>query len=346
MVLVVGTTLALGSAMSQAGMKVYVKLNMSIDLVDDGGDPINDKGEYTYVTSNSSRFGFKGKSDLGAGLSAIFQIESSVTADAGGGTIAGRDTYVGLKGGFGQVRIGKNQTPHKWLRGRVTLFSDTYGDVRNIIRGKANGGDYERRESNSVVYWSNNLNGVKFGVLYRPEDGTHDKTTTSLGGYYKKGPLMAGLATVTVGKGHFGPTAEDTTSTEFAGSYKAGSAKIGLFVRNIEDIAGVKGIDMDVTGINVSFKSGVNTFKLANFMVEMSGKRSGVAIKDEDHSILSLGVDHKLSKSFTAYAVYAVISNDSASKVGFNGGGQGQKVNGVVLGKDVTALQIGVIGKF
>src|SRR5260370_7706187 len=68
------------------------------------------------VTSNSSNIGFRGASDIGAGLSAIFQIESAIGVDnqatfgsntasgsAVGGGFATRNTGVGLAGHVGAV---------------------------------------------------------------------------------------------------------------------------------------------------------------------------------------------------------------------------------------------------
>src|SRR5262249_44990238 len=57
-------------------------------------------------------FGMRGTESLGGGLNAIFQIETSVTADNSGGTIAGRDTFVGLQGPWGTVKIGYFFSPY------------------------------------------------------------------------------------------------------------------------------------------------------------------------------------------------------------------------------------------
>ena len=51
------------------------------------------------MTANSSRFGFRGREDLGGGLSAMFQLENSFGSDdgsLGGGVMWGREAWVGL----------------------------------------------------------------------------------------------------------------------------------------------------------------------------------------------------------------------------------------------------------
>jgi predicted porin len=47
---------------------------------------------------------------------------------------ATRDTFVGLKGDFGQVRAGRFDSPFKVARGPVNFFGDMVGDIRNVTR--------------------------------------------------------------------------------------------------------------------------------------------------------------------------------------------------------------------
>ncbi|QRX81815.1 porin [Glaciimonas sp. PAMC28666] len=61
-----------------------------------------------------SRLGFKGTEDLGGGMQALFVLESGFTVDAGGtgqgGRLFGRQAYVGLKGDYGQLMLGRQVT--------------------------------------------------------------------------------------------------------------------------------------------------------------------------------------------------------------------------------------------
>ncbi len=47
---------------------------------------------------------------------------------------ATRDTFVGLKGDFGQARVGRFDSPFKAARGPVNFFGDMVGDIRNVTR--------------------------------------------------------------------------------------------------------------------------------------------------------------------------------------------------------------------
>jgi predicted porin len=69
-----------------------------------------------------SRIGFRGTEDLGGGLQALFVLEGGVNVDTGtsgqGNRLFGRQAYVGLKGGFGTVTLGRqtNMTFHSMLK--------------------------------------------------------------------------------------------------------------------------------------------------------------------------------------------------------------------------------------
>src|SRR5467141_3675327 len=63
------------------------------------------------LVDNSSRIGFRGNKDLGGGLTGLFQFESRVRLDQGFGQLTSRDSYAGLAGGFGTVRLGRTIGP-------------------------------------------------------------------------------------------------------------------------------------------------------------------------------------------------------------------------------------------
>ncbi len=58
-----------------------------------------------------SRLGFRGVEDLGGGLQAIFVLENGLAVDTGstgqGNRLFGRQAYVGLKGGYGALMLGR-----------------------------------------------------------------------------------------------------------------------------------------------------------------------------------------------------------------------------------------------
>jgi predicted porin len=111
--------------------EVYGRAHVSVDQLDDGTD------SGTNVSSNSSRIGFKADKDLENGMTALFQAEQEIRYDNGSGADwASRDSFVGLKGDFGMVRLGYFDTPLKTVRSRTDLFGDQIGDARNLTRLK------------------------------------------------------------------------------------------------------------------------------------------------------------------------------------------------------------------
>src|SRR5690606_26304782 len=116
------------SVFAQDGISFYGRAHVTVDVLDDGED------DGANVSSNSSRLGIRGSTEIAEGLKGILQIEQEVRYDNGSGNFATRDTFVGLEGGFGGVRLGFIDTPLKLIRANVDFFGDQVGDVRNVSR--------------------------------------------------------------------------------------------------------------------------------------------------------------------------------------------------------------------
>ena len=100
-----------------ANVTLYGRLNLDAEVINVKQDVVGGGGKQNVfrVMSNSSRLGVRGSEALGGGLSAVFQIESAVGATAGGGlgsTLGTRETFVGLQGGWGTVKMGYFLTPY------------------------------------------------------------------------------------------------------------------------------------------------------------------------------------------------------------------------------------------
>src|SRR5437867_7184988 len=64
------------------------------------------------LVDNSSRIGVRGNKELGGGLTGLFQIESRVRLNTGDSAfLSSRDSYAGLAGNFGTVRLGRTVGP-------------------------------------------------------------------------------------------------------------------------------------------------------------------------------------------------------------------------------------------
>jgi len=160
---------------------------------------------------SSSRWGLRGSEDLGGGLAAVFTLEGGFAIDTGalanngGSTSAnstsilfGRTASVGLKGNFGEVRLGRQYTAYDSLHGATDHIYDsntfaTFGAIAGTGLQ-----DYSGRVNNSVSYASPVFGGFSGSVVYGFGE---DKTATasasnsaSLQVRYTNGPLLVGYA--------------------------------------------------------------------------------------------------------------------------------------------------------
>lgn len=127
------------------------------------------------IDDTGSYIGFKGNEDLGNGLKAIWQVEQGLSidgtkkGDAGtrgnnyDNTFATRDSFVGLTGDFGTVRLGRLSTYLNSDMEKVDPW--IYGaGVNGATWNSAN--QLDGRVKNAVRYDSPNLSGFKFTALY------------------------------------------------------------------------------------------------------------------------------------------------------------------------------------
>ncbi len=326
----VGAALAVAPMISaQAEVKVGGLAHVSLDSLDQ--DNSADQGSM-FLSNNSSNISITVSEDLGGGMKAIAKYEwiyAMDTATASSSTTGGRDTYVGLQGGFGTVLMGHMDDPVKQAGRNVDLFyNEQLGESRAITRQ----GSWDERMVNSIRYNSNDMGGFTFAVHYGVEDQyTTDYTTLSAGVNYKAGPLYVGAAYKKI------EAATDLTATRIVGSYDMGAFKFTAFFQNADVSATT---DRDTIGLGVAFKAGNNTFKAQWYQADetASGANNG-----GDQT--SLGVDHSLSKNTVVYATYAKTSNDSSGTFGIGSNGHGA-VATPAAGRDASGFSLGMRMKF
>lgn len=142
--------------------KIYGKLNLSIDY--DGGNGASTSSD---LISNSSRVGMKGDFKINDKLTGIYQLEYQVdVANNSSSTFKTRNSFLGITGNFGTIRLGTYDTLIKRAGLKADLFNDLRGDIKNITAG-------ENRNSSFLGYDSPELTkglslhlGVSKGVYY------------------------------------------------------------------------------------------------------------------------------------------------------------------------------------
>ena len=148
------------AAHAQSSLTLYGIIDEFAQYVDTGHG-------YTAAMGSSgqwaSRFGLKGTEDIGGGNAVNFVLENGFAPTTGAlatpGSLFNRQAWVGMSGAWGQVRMGRQNSPLFIDEGRM----DAFGAVAQAS-GLDNITTYGIRTSNTVSYLSPSWNGLKGGV--------------------------------------------------------------------------------------------------------------------------------------------------------------------------------------
>lgn len=290
---------------AQSNVQVYGILDMSVGATKtDGGKNV------TRVDDNlwsSSRLGFRGTEDLGNGLKGIFQLEmGTLDLDTGGSVALGRDTFVGLAGNFGTLRLGRFLTPVGAWGGN---FEATGGSnafrVDHVFTGSLRAA-FDVRVNNSVAYTSPTFSGVSVLLHAAPDENGAVKNDIYAGGLsYANGPLKAAYAyheQRNVAEYHF-----------LGAAYDFGV--VALFAQGgIGELdGGASADDEEQWSVGVAAPVGAaGKVSLAYGEMDNVGGMSTSA----DAEVWSVTYMHNLSKRTAAYAGYSDLDTNAAANVG------------------------------
>ncbi|HEX6945090.1 MAG TPA: porin [Casimicrobiaceae bacterium] len=209
---------------------LYGQINTSIDYVV-ASAPDRQPPSSLQLASNNSRFGFRGAEYIGNGQLVIWQIETGFNADAGGGIIASRETYLGVEGDWGRLRAGFFLTPYDDMSpifGNAPTFTTSILSTAALwAQGgfpKTNGG-FDRRTPNSLRFDSADLDGFQGSLQYSLGENSEGSSVFGAGMSWFNGPLETGLAYEYNHKVR-GPTLDDWALTA-AAAWNFGPARIG-----------------------------------------------------------------------------------------------------------------------
>ena len=336
----------------------YGRAHLSFDKLDDGN-----KYDRMNLSSNSSRLGFRGDKSFGD-LKGIWQIESEVRFNQTSGDVvaknattgapeektelnklATRDTFAGIEGGFGQVKVGKFDTPMKVARSAADLFGDQLGDMRNITSA---GTKFDLRPNNIIQYQTPEMGGLRFALAYVPHSGAVAETNsttgvetenglTSMSLSYNEGNLAAAL-------GHES-TQKDTKdgkrdATRLALAYKVmPDLKLVGFYQNANYIT-TASVDegSKVTGYGAEYQIIPNHTVLRAHVMDRAANKANA-----DSKMTAIGIDRIISKELRFYANYATVTNSSgvsvaswnegrSASVTLDSGAKGKKNTGISVG--------------
>jgi predicted porin len=153
------------SAFAQSSVTLYGVIDTGVEYVSHANAAGDSIVRMPGITGEfPSRWGMRGVEDLGAGLKAVFVLESSFNVRAGdsgqGGRLFGRQSFVGLEGPWGALSFGRQYTMTYWAMGDADILGpDIYG-IGALDAYLPNG-----RSDNTVAY-KGKFYGVSVGGTY------------------------------------------------------------------------------------------------------------------------------------------------------------------------------------
>jgi len=281
----------------------------------------------------SSQWGMRGTEDLGGGLKANFYLAGDANTNNGGTNGEGlfrRGAWVGLQGGFGEVRLGTQANPIVTASsGLMPLMGNTAHGVRNAVAYAVK--DYNR---NAIGYLSPMMSGFQVELQYAANNaidgGLSDGTAVNARAFYSAGAMELNAAyqkrTSMSSTGNGAQCAvtkpyDSVTSKEITGAAPAigtGSTTTVCPEANYGgDVTGyLAGIKYKVTpaiqlglgwahgeGDNTNFITGQNSMNVASTAVKPSLYNSNVAM---------FGLSYQASPALVIGGSYMVTTADSS----------------------------------
>lgn len=328
---------ASGAAMAQSSVTLYGVIDVFV-----GSSSTANKSNVTVPSLrqtvetsgsvNGSRWGLKGSEDLGGGLNAIFDLQSGFSVDTGasgqGGLLFGRQSVVGLQGGFGKVVIGRVITPFYDNEGmNDSLLNGSLSAQSNVMRtangfnsffdaktgptigGVATGGlaNYVLRANNAVRYDTPNIAGFVGAVAYSLAERTQTNFSTNIGIrvvstslVYANGPVSGVLAYQTEKPFSAVGTATDRNFTRLSGQYDFGTIIAKAGYGHAGNVDFVNDASTNEYQIGLDFKV-TDAFLLTG---GVSQSKDNLAAGDVKRTAYALGYKYTMSKRTFLYGGY------------------------------------------
>ena len=345
----------LACAGTHAQVTLYGRANIDAEKISIGGTTASDAfGGTQRISSNSSRFGLRAAKEF-EGLKAFAQVETGVSWDAGGDTIATRDTYAGIEGVWGKLRLGKMDSPWKEIGGLTDRFKGTgvQDDGSIAALGGANNG-FSRRQSNSLRYDSPSWSGVAAQLQYGLESedaGTaNQKKVLDLGLTYTAGPVKASAAYEQ--HRNFNVTGKSDSAYRFGLNYdfELANVAVGLNELRYDLAAGTAKRRYATVTAGIRVGQGVVNARFGSAGSVSGSAPAGTTVAGADGAMLTVGPDsgarqytlgyeHNVAAGLQLYAYWTKISNQANANYRFGvnplnlaAADKGASPSGIVLG--------------
>jgi predicted porin len=337
-------------------------------------------GSRIAVDSQNSYLGFRGERKFGnTGLKGIWQIEQSIELDgAVGGVFSNRNTFLGLAGGFGTVKLGNMDTIYKEYGQVEEIFGLTSGNFispSNVLSqiGVGNGSSarFHERAKNSIQYQTPEFSGFQAGLQYSPDETKNDVGNTlnkelwSMGVKWESGPLylsaqyerhkdfFGGSNNISSTLSNIGAADAHSKDTgmRFSAAYKFGNHRVAGDLARLKyeesgQAAGTKFVSYEHTNWAISFESSWGgPWRTAIEWVRGGQGTCKVTIGDCSTTglkgdLYGGGVAYDLDKQTFLYALAAQLKNGPSA---INSNWAASKP---ARGADITQVAVGMAYRF
>jgi len=336
--------LAATASFAQSTVTLSGLLDVSYHTISGNGTTAATKAQSvgTSVGSATSNITFNAVEDLGGGMraQAFYSIDPRNFVNDGA-ALGRHESYVGITGGFGQIRLGSINTASLGAFGASSPLGTATGSAFAWIES-ASGGAV--RFNRSVRYDTPAMGGFRASLTYAPgnDDANAAAVTaassqiasaqevTDLGLTYTAGPLNIAFSNlqrfaVTVG------TASQAKSTYnvIAANYTMGAARVFVGYGDgdkssqtpttVNIVTTTGGLDSKVTRVGATYTMGAMTLlgQYATAEIGTGAKRTATGLR----------ADYALSKRTVAYGAYEAYDHGAAVAAGL-----GQKINTLAVG--------------
>ncbi|CAI8367179.1 MAG: Major outer membrane protein P.IB [Cellvibrionales bacterium UBA7375] len=267
--------------------KLYGKINVSVVNSDSGSE------DTWKLNSNASRIGLKGSNQVSEGLTVFYKTEFQVEVDGDGDVFKQRNIYAGIKGQYGSLLAGKNDTPTKLAQKKIDLFNDLEGDIMKTFAG-------ENPVSNIIAYTTPKYGNFSATYAVMPSEanngGLSDATSYSVN--YSKGDLYVAIA------GNSNVVDIDLVRVDLVrvvSQFKVDAWQLGLMYQ-----------DNDTTDESGYFASAA--YKIDNITYKAQYGSNENDTGGSDKTTLSLGADFKLAKNTKSFVFFTDNEESSSTK--------------------------------
>jgi len=284
---VLGTMM--GAAQAQSTVTLYGRIDASLMH----NNPFGGTSQWSIDsgTVSGSRWGLMGSEDLGGGMKINFDLEQGFAIDSGAASVAGqafsRQAWVGVSGGFGEIRIGKPWTAYDDVSGAINAMFDSGFSVENNFFASTG---YNANPANTVRYSTPSFGGFSGALSYSLDELRNTNlSVTSISASYAGGPLAVGAGYQVEELG-----GTNRKFTRLSASYDLGAAVVKGLYGNVKSPAAAKTSEYSI-GVDVP---------VGDALIASAGygySKDNTAAGSEKRTGFTLGAMYMLSKRTDMY---------------------------------------------